>query len=78
MVERFPSKLRGITGAGLMIGIRCEINNGDLITELTKNRLLTVKAGDNSIRLLPPLNVQQNEIDEALTILASVLENWQT
>ena len=77
MVERFPSMLRGITGTGLMIGIRCGINNGELITELTKNRLLTVKAGDNSIRFLPPLNVQQNEIDEALTILASVLENWQ-
>ncbi len=78
MVERFPDKLLGITGAGLMIGINCEIDNGELITELIRNRLLSIKAGNNSIRFMPPLNVTLEEIEEALTILASVLENWQT
>ncbi|MBL4819574.1 MAG: aspartate aminotransferase family protein [Gammaproteobacteria bacterium] len=77
LVERFPDLLQDITGAGLMIGINCKVNNSELMAALTTQRLLSVKAGNNSIRFLPPLNVSQNEIDEALTIFESVLKNWQ-
>jgi acetylornithine/N-succinyldiaminopimelate aminotransferase len=78
LINSIPNKLREITGAGLMIGVNCEIDNGELNAELTRQRFLTVKAGNNSLRLLPPLNVTQTEIEEALAILASVLENWQS
>jgi len=73
-----PDKLEEITGAGLMIGIKCRINSGELIAELTRRKMLTVKAGRNSVRLLPPLNVSRDEIDRALGILRAALEDWHT
>jgi len=77
LIASHPEKLDQVTGAGLMVGIRCKINNGELITALTNHKMLTVKAGGNSIRLLPPLNVTQDEIDEAIAILDAVLTGWQ-
>lgn len=68
-----PQKLKGVTGLGLMIGLRCEMNAAELIARLQKAHMLVVKAGGNSIRLLPPLNVTESEINEALAILAGVL-----
>jgi len=78
LVDDYPQRLKNVTGAGLMIGIGCQINNGELIAALTANKMLTVKAGSNSIRLLPPLNVRYEEMDEALGILESVISNWQS
>lgn len=78
LVASHPDKLEKITGAGLMIGVKCRINNGELIAELTRRKMLTVKAGGNSLRLLPALNVNRREIDQALQILDSALRNWQT
>jgi len=75
LVSAHPDKLHSVTGTGLMIGIQCKLDSGALINALTENKLLTVKAGGNSIRLLPPLNVTQTEIDEALVILQTVLSN---
>lgn len=76
LIDRFPDLLAELTGLGLMVGLRCRVNNGDLIKALTAARMLVVKAGGNSIRLLPPLNVTQAEIGEALEILSRVLQSW--
>lgn len=78
LVSDHPDQLEEITGAGLMIGVRCRIPNSELIEALTANKLLTVKAGGNSLRLLPPLNVSREELDQALTILTTVLTDWQS
>lgn len=72
----YPQLLKGVTGLGLMVGLACEIPAGELITRLQQHGMLVVKAGGNSIRLLPPLNVAQSELDEALSIIANVLEQW--
>ena len=76
LIEQFPDRLLEHTGAGLMIGLRCKINNGELIKQLAARRMLVVKGGANSIRLLPPLNVTCNELDEALGILGSAITDW--
>lgn len=76
LIEQYPRLLQKQTGLGLMIGLKCEISNGDLIKTLTARKMLVVKAGGNSIRLLPPLNVTQDELDEALQILTAVLATW--
>jgi acetylornithine/N-succinyldiaminopimelate aminotransferase len=60
----------------MMIGLQCLIDSMELIARLRDNKMLVVKAGGNSIRILPPLNVARAEIDEALEILSSVLETW--
>jgi acetylornithine/N-succinyldiaminopimelate aminotransferase len=76
LVETYPQLLRGISGVGMMIGLQCLIDSMELIARLRDNKMLVVKAGGNSIRILPPLNVARAEIDEALEILSSVLETW--
>ena len=76
LCEQYPRQIEGVTGIGLMIGLSCVINNGDLIDALQRNRLLAVKAGANTIRLLPPLNVSRDEVNSALDTLSDVLSKW--
>lgn len=71
LIKRHPDVLADQTGMGLMIGIKCRVSNTDLLTALNERRMLAVKAGANSVRLLPPLNVTAEQIDEALSILES-------
>lgn len=69
LVERHPTVLAAARGRGLMLGLRCVVPNGDLVTRLRLNGLLVVSAADNAIRILPPLIVGETEIDEAIAIL---------
>lgn len=52
-----------------MRGLQCTVPTAKLLDALQQQRMLVVKAGGNSLRLLPPLNVTDQEIDEALTLL---------
>lgn len=65
----FPDILQAQTGMGLMRGLKCKVSNTQLIEALLEEKMLVVKAGGNSIRLLPPLNVEEKEISSALVIL---------
>lgn len=72
LIAQFPGVVSDQTGLGYMIGLKCVINNGDFVYALKDEHMLVVKAGGNSLRLLPPLNVADAEIDEALAILRRV------
>jgi acetylornithine aminotransferase len=63
----------GIRGKGLLIGIVCDQPAGDKISELHSKGLLVVPAGPQVIRLLPNLLVTREEIDEAVSLIKSVL-----
>ena len=81
LVERYPQLLSEVKGIGLMLGLYCVIDAGQLITRLQDHKLLVVKAGGNSVRLLPALNVSKKEIDSAIAIISKTLldiENNQT
>jgi acetylornithine/N-succinyldiaminopimelate aminotransferase len=81
LVERYPQLLSEVKGIGLMLGLYCVIDAGQLITRLQEHKLLVVKAGGNSVRLLPALNVSKKEIDSAIAIISKTLldiENNQT
>ncbi|HVQ10340.1 MAG TPA: aminotransferase class III-fold pyridoxal phosphate-dependent enzyme, partial [Methyloceanibacter sp.] len=54
-----------VRGQGLMLGLKCKVPNQSLLQSLAAERMLTVQAGDNVVRLLPPLIVGEAEIDEA-------------
>ena len=54
-----------VRGQGLMVGLKCKAENMKLIAELRDRGMLTVQAGDNVVRLLPPLIVGEDEIDLA-------------
>ncbi len=63
-----------VKGRGLMAGLKCVVPNGDVVNQLLEDNLLTVVAGDNVIRLLPPLTVTDDEIDLALEKLESAAQ----
>ncbi len=71
LIAQYPTVLAEHTGLGLMVGLRCVCVNADLIKAFMQVKLLAVKAGGNSIRLLPPLNITETEIDEALSLIGA-------
>ena len=66
LVEKHPSVLESVRGVGLMLGVKSIGPNLELMTALRENKLLTVVAGENVVRILPPLNVSEDELDEAV------------
>ncbi len=69
IADRYPSVIDEVRGAGLMIGLKCRVPNTELATALRERGLLTVGAGDNNVRLLPPLIIDESHIREATAIL---------
>ncbi len=69
-----------LRGRGLMLGLRCVdgLTNGDLVARLMANGLLTVPAGDNVVRLLPPLIIEESHVAEALEIITRTLNETAT
>ncbi len=70
--EKYPNVIKQIRGRGFLIGIRLYKDQTDFIKKLMDNRLLTIRAAENVVRILPPLNVKKNEIDSALKIIEKV------
>ena len=66
LVDKHPSVLESVRGVGLMLGVKSIGTNLELMTALRENKLLTVVAGENVVRILPPLNVSEDELDEAV------------
>ena len=56
-------------GKGLMIGLKCKLPNTEVVAKILAGGMLTVPAGDNVVRLLPPLTISDAEIDTAISIL---------
>tara|TARA_B100001121_G_scaffold19448_1_gene15360 strand:- start:11798 stop:12967 length:1170 start_codon:yes stop_codon:yes gene_type:complete len=71
----FPKVIKEIRGRGLLIGIQLYQDQTDFIKALMKNKLLTIRAAENVVRILPPLNVKKNEIDQAIKIIKKVCQN---
>lgn len=66
VVDRHPDVLSEVRGEGLLIGLKAVVPAGDLVAALRDAKLLTVGAGDNVVRLLPPLIVSEAEIEDAV------------
>ena len=69
VVDRHPAILADVRGEGLLVGVKAVVPSGDLVAALRDERLLTVGAGDNVVRFLPPLIVSAAEIEESVTRL---------
>ena len=70
--EKYPNIIKEIRGRGLLIGIQLHKNQTKFIEKLMDNKLLTIRAADNVVRILPPLNVKKVELDKALEIINKV------
>jgi acetylornithine/N-succinyldiaminopimelate aminotransferase len=64
--DRHPSVIAEVRGEGLLIGLRAAIPYGDLVNALREEKLLSVGAGENVVRLVPPLIIGEAEIAEAV------------
>lgn len=67
--NRFPGVVAEVRGTGLMLGLKCVVVNRLLVGRLLDGGLLSIPAGDNVVRLLPPLIIGEAEIDEACRVL---------
>ncbi len=74
IAARHPGIIDSVRGAGLMQGIRCVGSNAEMMTALREAGLLTVVAAENVVRILPPLNVSEPEIDESAGLIETVCE----
>ena len=64
--DRHPSVISEVRGEGLLIGLKCEIPNSEVIDAFRAEKLLAVGAGDNVARLVPPLIVTEAEVADAI------------
>lgn len=71
IVDTYPEIVEQTRGEGLLMGLKCRVPAKDLVAALREERLLTVGAGDNVVRLLPPLIVDEADVDLALARLDS-------
>jgi acetylornithine/N-succinyldiaminopimelate aminotransferase len=67
--DRFPGVVAEVRGEGLLLGVRCVVPNGQLVDALRDEHLLAVGAGDNVVRLYPPLIISEAEVGEAMGML---------
>ncbi len=74
--KNYPKIIKEIRGIGLLIGIKLKVDLGNFINKLTQNYLLTIRASENVVRILPPLNVKKKEIDLALKIINKVCSGY--
>ena len=70
--NEYPNIIKEIRGRGLLIGIQLKVDQTIFIKKLMDNNLLTIRAAENVVRILPPLNVKKNEINQSLKIIKKV------
>ncbi len=80
IVAKHPSVFEIARGTGLMLGLKCAdgITNGDVVKKLMENGLLSVPAGDNIVRFVPPLVITAGDVTEALTIIDKTAADFES
>ena len=69
VVAEYPEVLSDVRGAGLILGLKAVVPNGELQAAFTAEGLLTVAAGDNVVRLVPPLVITDADVDAAVGMI---------
>ena len=75
--EKYPRIIKEVRGKGLLLGLCLYKDQTRFIKKLLDNKLLTVRAAENVVRLLPPLNVTKQEINLGLKIIDKVCKNYK-
>ncbi len=76
--DHFPGIIEEVRGVGLLTGLKVKPPIGEVVAAATADKLLLAPAGDNVVRLLPPLTVSEPEIDEAMSRLDHALSRMAT
>ena len=75
--KKFPNIIKEVRGQGFLIGLQLYKDQTKFIKQLMDNKLLTIKAAENVVRILPPLNVKKTEIDKAIKIIKMVCSKYK-
>jgi acetylornithine/N-succinyldiaminopimelate aminotransferase len=80
LAKKHPRVFTEVRGLGLMAGLRCaeRVPSGDMVSKLREAGLLTIGAGQNVVRMAPPLIIGESHIAEAIAILDKVAAAWPT
>ena len=74
--NNYPKLIKEVRGVGLLIGLQLFNDPTKFIKKLQDNNFLTIRAAENTIRILPPLNVKKSEIATAIKIIKKVCKNF--
>jgi acetylornithine/N-succinyldiaminopimelate aminotransferase len=74
--KEYPDIIKEVRGVGLLIGLQLFKDQTKFIQKLMDNKLLTIRAAENTVRILPPLTVKKQEIDLAIKIIKKVCNNF--
>ncbi len=74
--DLYPDVIEDIRGSGLMMGIKCRVPNTQMQAAALRERLLVIGAGDNVVRLLPPLIITETEVSEAVFKLERACQSF--
>ena len=77
LAAKYPAVIAERRGQGLLTGFKCVVPNTDMVARLRENGLLAVGAGENVVRLLPPLIIDTSHVDEAIGIIDGVARQWR-
>ena len=74
--KKYPKIIKEVRGKGFLIGLQLYKDQTSFIKKLMDHKMLTIRAAENVVRILPPLNVKRSELDLALKILKKVCSNY--
>jgi acetylornithine/N-succinyldiaminopimelate aminotransferase len=77
LVAAHPKVFEDVRGEGLMLGLKMRVPNTEFAARLFAHKMLAVGAGDNVVRLLPPLTIEEDEVREALTLLSETAATFE-
>ncbi len=75
--KEFPKIIKEVRGVGFLIGLQLFTDQKKFIQKLMDNHLLTIRAAENVVRILPPLTVKKKEIDLSIKIIRKVCSNYK-
>ncbi len=78
LIAEHPSVFEELRGQGLMLGLKMRVPNTDFVTAARKHGLLIIGAGDNVVRLLPPLIVTEDQVRDAIKLLSDAAAEFDT
>ncbi|MDE2164762.1 MAG: aspartate aminotransferase family protein [Alphaproteobacteria bacterium] len=76
LAKAYPKVFAEVRGKGLLVGFKCVVPNLEVVEKLRGAGLLTVAAGENVVRLLPPLIIDESHVEEAVGMIKAVAGSW--
>ena len=75
--KKYPNIIKEVRGRGFLIGLQLYKDQSNFIKKLMDYKMLTIKAAENVVRILPPLNVKKSELDLALKLINKVCSSYK-